>query len=200
MMSLRNENGITMAMLVATVIILLIIISVSINLGIKGVDSSKDKQDFSVLYMVQQAALGQYSKAVALGNDDDLDVSNEYIGEKIYDISDINVSLLPASISSPFPTQTEYSNIINSSTATNKDFYYRLKTNDLKKLKIVKPGDSEDVVSTEELVDTYIVNYKTGEVYNETKQVTKSNNKILYIKGESIQIDKTQKDTTSFTD
>lgn len=204
MVNYKNEEGITFIVLVTTIVVLLIIAAISVNLGLEGVDNTSDKQDMSTLHMVQQAVLEQYAMAnslnVAEKTDESL-VSNLYYGTKIDDITKINIDLLTAaSITSPFPSEDDYkNNVVNNPDAKNEDYYYRLKTADLKKLKIVSPGDLEENATTEETIDTYIVNYRTGEVYNETKQLTKSNEKILYVKSKTIDKNKTE-DNTSFVD
>ncbi len=203
MINYKNENGVTFIILVITIIVLLIIAGISVNLGLEGIDNTSDKQDLSTLYMVQQTVLEQYSLANSLNVSEKQDpslVSAIYYGEKITDIDNINVEkLTDAGVNSPFPTKKEYKIIIEDPDATNEDYYYRLKTAELKKLKIISPGDTEDSDTTEETMDTYIVNYRTGEVYDETKQVTKTNNKILYVKSKTI--DKTvEEDSTSFVD
>lgn len=203
MINYKNENGVTFIILVITIIVLLIIAGISVNLGLEGIDNTSDKQDLSTLYMVQQTVLEQYSLANSLNVSEKQDpslVSAIYYGEKITDIDNINVEkLADAGVNSPFPTKKEYKIIIEDPDATNEDYYYRLKTAELKKLKIISPGDTEDSDTTEETMDTYIVNYRTGEVYDETKQVTKTNNKILYVKSKTI--DKTiNEDSTSFVD
>lgn len=203
MIDYKNENGITFIVLVTTIVVLLIIAAVSVNLGLEGVDNTSDKQDMSTLHMVQQVVLEQYAMATSLNvaeKSDESLVSKLYYGTKINNIDEINIEqLATAGIISPFPTKEEYQNTLSSANVKNEDYYYRLKTDDLKKLKIVSPGDLEEEVTTEETIDTYIVNYRTGEVYNETKQLTKSNNKILYVKSKTVEKEKTE-DNTSFVD
>lgn len=204
MIKFKNENGITFANLVITIVILLILATVSINVGLSGISNSSDKQDLSILYMVQQAVLGQYSKASALEQADkkvsELTRVDQYFGTKISDISTIDISKITAAgVESPFASvAATYNTTVSSSNAKHEDFYYRLKTNDLKKLKITNPGEDEDVFTAEETTDTFIVNYKTGEVYNETKQITETGT-VFYVKAKSIEKTKPE-DLTSFTD
>lgn len=205
MINLRNEKGITFIVLATTIIVIFVIAGVSINLGLEGVDNSDDKQDLSMLYMVQEAVLGQYAMAQSLDIAEKevgtVDVSKLYYGQKIVSINDINIDankFSEAGLTSPFPSNDVYVASLADG-VQNEDYYYRIKTADLKNLKLIRPGDSEEKVTTEETVDTFIVNYRTGEVFNETKQITKTNKKLLYIKGKTIEKTKTI-DNTSFVD
>lgn len=203
MINFKEEKGITFMVLVITIIVMLILAGVSINIGLSGVSNSSDKQDISILYMVQQAVLGQYSKAMSLGNTEKKASDGEtdqYFGEKIYDISEINVEKITLEgIDSPFSDITlEYNTNISKAEVENEEFYYRLKSADLKNLKITKPGTDGNTDITKETTDTFIVNYKTGEVYNETKQIT-TNKNLLFIKGQNIERVKPE-NTNSFVD
>ncbi len=207
MINYRNENGITFIVLVMTVIVLLIIATVSINIGLDGIGNTIDKQDLSILYMVQQAALGKYSQASSLGNNGKVTLGSsgttQYYGKKIEDLKTIEVDKLSEHQVNEFKlnlnSEAYDENGKIKEYSADEDYYYRLETEDLKKLKITKPGDVEDAsTSTEISTDTFIVNYKTGEVYNETKQITGAGS-VLYIEGKSTEKNK-EIDNTSFND
>ena len=198
MINYRNENGITFIILVMTVIVLLIIATVSINIVLDGIGNTIDKQDLSILYMVQQAALGNNGK-VTLGSSG----TTQYYGKKIEDLKTIEVDKLSEHQVNEFKlnlnSEAYDENGKIKEYSADEDYYYRLETEDLKKLKITKPGDVEDAsTSTEISTDTFIVNYKTGEVYNETKQITGAGS-VLYIEGKSTEKNK-EIDNTSFND
>ena len=173
MLKMKNENGITLAVLVVTIIILLILAGISINLGVDSIDSTKDRKLQAELEVVQQACMVEYTKAKQLNYlKEDSSVPENFIGEGV------SVSNLP-NISPESWVFTE------EQTAGYKK-YFRLNPQNLKKIGI---QDAEH---------TYIVNYYTGEVYNETKKT--SENLPLYIKSVSSHQTDDNTDTSSFVD
>ena len=144
-MNLRKNKGITMVALVITIIILLILAGISVTGVIRGIDETNESTQISQLEMVQHALLERKTKA-------DLTKEKE---------------TLPGTTAN----YTELQNLINeintmsSANITlrgNKEDYKELSTADLKELGIEKE------------TNTFIVNYKTGEVINKTQKVTKA--------------------------
>lgn len=146
-MNIRKEQGITLMVLVITIILLLIISGISITGTLRGHEETEEASEISELNMIQHAILERYTKAQLTketlpGTDIEKDQVQNTIDE-INSESNEQISL----------KGTEYK---------------RLDTTDLSNLGIKKEED------------TFIVNYKTGEVINETKKTTKSG-KALYI-------------------
>ena len=155
MQKINSNKGITLVSLLVIIIIILILASVSIKLSIFSIDSSKDDANYATLNIIQQAVEEQYSKAKLL--------------------KETNVKISEAKPSIFIGTPIEYTDIADTTIDWHsknyiyyEDYYYRLTPSDLEQLKIK---------NTE---DTFIVNYKTGEVYNETKKTT-SKNANLYV-------------------
>ena len=147
-MNLRKNKGITMVALVITIIILLILAGISVTGVIRGIDETNESSAISQLEMVQHALLERKTKA---------DLTK----------ADLTKETLPGTTAD----YTELQNLINeintmsSANITlrgNKEDYKELSTADLKELGIEKE------------TNTFIVNYKTGEVINKTQKVTKA--------------------------
>lgn len=150
-MNKRENKGITLVVLVITIVILLIISGISITGTITGQKETQESVQISELKMIQQAILERYTKS---------QLTKETLPGTSIDISEVQSMI----------------NEINNKTEENinlkgKD-YKRLNKTDLEKLGITGEEDS------------YIVNYNTGEVINETSKTTKSG-KALYIYAKS---------------
>lgn len=173
MLKIKNENGITFIILVVTIIVLMILLSVSVDFGINSLDSTRDKKLQAELEIVQQICISEYTKAKQLGFlEDTTTVPANFIGTKV------EVSNLP-----------ELSDgwVLNSEPTEAYKNYFRLTPEDLEQLNIL---NSEY---------TYIVNYYTGEVYNETKE-NSSEDVPLYIKSVNTHQRDDTADSTSFVD
>ena len=146
-MNIRKEQGITLMVLVITIILLLIISGISITGTLRGHEETEEASEISELNMIQHAILERYTKA-QLTNETlpGTDIEKKQV-QKIID---------------------EINNESNEQISLKGKEYKRLDTTDLSNLGIKKEED------------TFIVNYKTGEVINETKKTTKSG-KALYI-------------------
>ncbi len=146
-MNIRKEQGITLMVLVITIILLLIISGISITGTLRGHEETEEASEISELNMIQHAILERYTKAQLTKETlPGTDIKKEQVQNIIDEIK--NESKEQISLKG-----TEYK---------------RLDTTDLSNLGIKKEKD------------TFIVNYKTGEVINETKKTTKSG-KALYI-------------------
>lgn len=156
MQKIKNEKGVTLVALVITVIVSIIIASIGINIGLDSVNSTKDRNLQAELEIVGQAAITEYTKAVELDYLNDTPYPSNFVGTVV------SVSALPIR-----PSGESWA--LSTEDATTYKSYFRLTPNDLQKL---------DIANSEH---TYIVNYYTGEVFNETKQKA-SNGADLYIK------------------
>lgn len=148
---LRNNKGITIIVLVITIIVMLIIAGVTIATGITGTEEAKSNSLVTELNMVSHAVLERYTKA---------SLTKEQYPGTITAETDLNT----------MKTAIESNGITLKGISTE---YYTLTPDDgLKKLGIINTAD------------TYIVNYKTGEVFNLTQKTTKIG-ALLYISNTS---------------
>ena len=171
---MKNENGITLSALVITIIVIFILASISINYGVDTLNESKAKTLEASLEMVEQAVAEQYVKATELSL---LNVKTTSEQPATFVGTIIKANDLPqiaGSDSIVFQKKEELAGKTNAD-ITYAESYYRLTPTDLEKLKIESDDDTKY---------TYIVNYSTGEVYNETKQKT-SLGKTLYYAGKT---------------
>lgn len=152
MQTIKKEAGITMLILVITIIILGIVGSILISYSVVGTKETKNKKYLTNLEIVQHAIYERYEQ-YKVTNDLTL-----LVGEPISGSNKPNVSLT-----------WEDDNIYwNTSQADAK--YHKLDKDDLKQLGIENVEDTE-----------YIVNYKTQEVFDLT-HVRISPTDLLYIK------------------
>lgn len=156
MKNLSSNKGITLTMLVITIIVILIIAGISITGAITGVDSANDSRAITDLEKVQHAVTQRYSKYKLL-NDTSL-----LVGTKI-NLSDLTD--VPETIDwRVFQPSTD------TNPTTNLDRkYYRLSKSDMENLGLT--GDYKG--------SSYVVNYCSGEVYDEGQKQT-SDGKVLY--------------------
>ena len=141
----NKQKGITLVSLVVTVIVLLILSSVGVNMGIRGINSSKDAKLMSELEIVQHAVLEQYSK-YELTKDTVYLVGNKSTSDEVKKYAD-ELGITLANIPENY---------------VNKD-YYRLDKASLVAIGIKNTNDE------------YIINYITGEVMNITVKKLSNN-------------------------
>lgn len=171
---MKNENGITLSALVITIIVIFILASISINYGVDTLNESKAKTLEASLEMVEQAVAEQYVKATEL-NLLNVKTTSEQPATFVGTIIKANdLPQIAGSDSIVFQKKEELAGKTNAD-ITYAESYYRLTPTDLENLKIESDDDTKY---------TYIVNYSTGEVYNETKQKT-SLGKTLYYAGKT---------------
>lgn len=173
----NKESGITLIILVITVIIMSILTGVTIYLGTTSVKDISEQQDLSVVNMIQEIVIAQYTKTQYLSQtgwklSEHSTQPPSYYGECI--LTPSRYIQLPSDDSSMFPSKAKYIADLSVSTTTYDDCYYRLDENVLKNLGITDSTDGN------EDVHTYIVKYSTGEVYDETLGLSK-----FYVKGNS---------------
>lgn len=156
MKNLSSNKGITLVVLIITIIVILIIAGISINGAINGVDSANDNRAITDLEKVQHAITQRYSKYKLLKD------TSLLVGTKI-DLS--SLTDVPESINwRVFQPSTD------TSPSTNLERkYYRLSKSDMETLGLT--GDYK--------ASSYIVNYCSGEVYDEGQKQT-SEGEVLY--------------------
>ena len=141
----KEEKGITIASLVITFILLLIIATVGVNMSIGGINSVKDSKLSGELQMVQHAVLEQYTKYKTTRNSVYL-VGNIITREEALSLAnEIGVTLV---------------NIPE--TYLNKDYYKLDKT-------------ALEEIGIKDATDEFVVNYVSGEVINITVKRTTNN-------------------------
>lgn len=144
----RSEKGITLVVLVVSIIIMGIIAGVGVYQGTKGVTTAKDSKLMSEVGMVQHAILEQYAKYKTTNN-------KTYLkGNKIDKNSVVQIA-------------TEMGiNLVNiPATYTNAE-YYKLSASDVQNL------------GFENAKDEFIVNYVSGEVINYTNRKDSKGNPV----------------------
>lgn len=155
MMKIDSNKGITLAILIVVVIVVIIILGISINMGIDSINDSTDEQFRSELYIVQQAVFQKQIEYQAKGDE-------EVIGNKILDFSNY------------VEFKNAYKKINKEDFNADQKIYYLLNKEDLEDL-----GLSGKRVDESE----FIVNYETGEVYNNTKKYYSNGVVPMYLPG-----------------
>lgn len=151
---MKNEKGITLIALVVTIIVLLIIASVATYTGINSIQDSKDQSYMSEVQMLQQAVVENYTKYLTIK--DEKYIRGEPISYSDMEglVNDINSD----SNESITLKMLDYGSVTSSA---NPVYYYRVSKDDLKEMGVSLVNE-----------DSYIINYYTGEVFNETIKVT----------------------------
>lgn len=181
---IKSNKGITMVSLTVIVVLLAFLAGVGLNTGINSTQDVKNNNLKSELGMVRQAVVEKYMKAVALGKIEENSDESYWLGTKIQNANDINVPE-QTSINLSDDAKEFYSNISNYSCHYPEDYYYRLDSSQLYQIGITNVKSDAQ----------YIVNYKTGEVYNE-KAKKDSNSNLLYLPSTNNNITQTKDDVT----
>ena len=154
---INHEKGFTLLALIITIIVLIILASITINIGKNEITESKEDAMLTELAMVQNAILQRKTKADLTGE--------EYPGETIIDA---NIDLKETIKEINDKKASEEKEITRKD---EDDSHYYLLTTENGALEELGITNSEDA---------YIVNYETGEVINYTTKLTETG-KPLYI-------------------
>ena len=154
---INSEKGITLLALVITIVVLIILASITVNIGKEGIKESKEDAMLSELAMVQNAILQRKTKA-------DL-TQEDYPGETMA-TAGINLEEVIEEINDNKASGEEE---ISKKDSDNNHYYFLSTEN----------GGLEALGITNS-EDAYIVNYETGEVINYTTKLT-GTGKPLYI-------------------
>lgn len=197
---IKNNKGITLLTLVVSVIILFILIGTGTTAIYTNINEVKDNKLAVELGIVRQAIVQQYTAAAAVGQTK-IPVSQSkvsfWVGERIDspDLIRIPTDESDESVKSVDPLDPNFITFRNRleiyEPIYQEDFYYRLNTEQLQKIGI-------DINMTDSKY-TYIVNYSTGEVYNEAKKVN-SESHLLYLPSIDYEISEQIEDNESFND
>ncbi len=189
-----KDSGITLVMLVITIIVLLIIVGITLTFGISNIDRVIDNRTTTELSIIEQAIIQQYTllisenqdnkKATEISTDtlleDDTERPLVLIGTRIADVS----TLISNGFEDYLIDYTDKSNM------TYEEYYYLLDEDDLDTIGIENNTNKIEGRS-------YIVNYSTGEVFDiENKTYYISENSI-YLEGTNSEL---EEQTYNFTD
>lgn len=175
----KDNDGVTLIALVVTLIILSIILGISINYGITGTKSVKNKKMEAELSIVQEAVMQRYALVKSqnklgiyatiirdnIAPEDDTERPTGFVGTRLascYTIFDYGFNDVYPMI--------EYAE--GAVDKTYEEYYYWLNEYDLEAIGIKEGRDS-----TKERI--YIVNYFTGEIFDVANQryyVTRTQN------------------------
>ena len=154
---LKNEKGITLLALVITMIILMILVGITINIGKNGITESREDAMLSELGIVQNAILQRKTKADLTGEN--------YPGETI---TEANINL------------EETIEEINNNRTSGEEAISRKDRDDSHYYFLSTENGGLEALGITNSEDAYIVNYETGEVINYTTKLT-GTGKPLYI-------------------
>lgn len=186
MQKMKKENGITLIALAVTVIILMILVGTGVTAVYTGINEVKDNKLQTELGIVRQAIQEQYALAEAVQKTK-VPASESQVsfwaGDRVYPTDPIYIPTNDYIDPEDKNGQIFIDKVTNRVTPTyQEEFYYRLNAEQLKEIgvgnKTVMKGEEETEVGVSKY--TYIVNYSTGEVYNESKKVT-STHHLLYL-------------------
>lgn len=172
MLKIKEESGITLLALVVTIIIMVILAGIGLNFGADSITYSRDKQLQAELEMIQQACISEYAKAKDLGYLEKDEKPGNFLG------TEVPVDELPT-------ISDELSWVFSSEPEEAYKGYFELTPEQLDDLNIVDSAY------------TYIVNYYTGEVFNESRPT--SEGIPLYIRSVSTHQTEDNTDDTSYT-
>ncbi len=198
MLKMKNENGITLVVLVVTIIVMLIIAGISINMGTDSVNSTRDRKYQGELEVIQQACITEYTRAKKLGylveDSETVNPPANFVGTMLTysDISGIDFGKTVSSDGrSCFLLNGNQAIIEGNENYRAYKNYFRVDSKQLEQLGVL---DAED---------TYIINYYTGEVYNETKKVSSEGYPLYIISVDINEYDRNQnnqKETANFSE
>jgi len=152
---MKNNKGITLIALTVTIIVLLIIASVGTYSGVEALRNANEEAQVTELNMLQQAVVENYTKYLATKD-------SQYIRGTKVGYTDIK-RIINDMNSQENVTKTV--TLKKGNYAADDDisqYYYRLTKRDCENMGL------------EQVKDTYIINYSTGEIINSKKLVTKS--------------------------
>lgn len=157
---MKNNKGITLIALIITIVVLLIIAGISISGGITGIEEANDNRTMTELEKVQHAITQRYSK-FELTKDTSL-----IVGTKIDDLPTIPTPTGETKA----PTWKVFQVTSGATVSTHPERkYYRLSKSDLQNLGLTGSENGS----------SYIVNYYSGEIFDENKKQT-SKGIVLY--------------------
>ena len=152
---MKNNKGITLIALAVTIIVLIIIASVGTYSGIEALRDAKEEAQISELNMLKQPVVENYTKYLMTKND-------MYIRGTKVNYSDVQTIISDINNNANETVSLKVNDYDISGSTDITEYYYRLSESDLKEMGVTQAQDS------------YIINYKTGEVINETLKATRT--------------------------
>lgn len=172
MQMMKKNKGITLVSLTITIVLMIILTGIGVTTAYTSINDIRDNKLYTELGIVRQAIMEQYALAEAVGQ---IKILNTESPVSFWKGTQIENNEIPDFFSKKDPEFQE-------------EYYYKLTPEDLKTIGIM------------DAKHTYIVNYSTGEVYNETKK-TMSNGKQLYLPPTTYDTsNQATEDNTSFND
>lgn len=193
----RKQDGVSLSVLIITIIVLLIILGITLNYGLSTIYEVTDDRTGTEISMVQQAVIQQYTLLITENEDgkiapeitsdvtleDDSGRPSSLIGTRIYDISTLSSNGFVQYL-------IDY---IDTTDMTYEEYYYFIDEADLSTLGIEQNNDSGE--ETKER--SYIVNYSTGEVFDIANKTYYTSESPIYLEGTDTKING---ETYNFTD
>jgi type II secretory pathway pseudopilin PulG len=168
MQMMKKDKGVTLVALVITIVVLLIILSITLNYGLSTIHQVSNEKIESELAIVQEALIQNYTLLKSTGElgkkpssttsiaKDDTEKPDELVGTRMVSISELTGAGF-----------TEYRvSYTDMSTLSYEQYYYKLDENDLAILGIERGSYADISNTTSSSESTYIVNYSTGEVFD----------------------------------
>lgn len=152
---MKNNKGITLIALAVTIIVLIIIASVGTYSGIEALRDAKEEAQISELNMLKQPVVENYTKYLMTKND-------MYIRGTKVNYLDVQTIISEINNNANETVSLKVNDYDISGSTDITEYYYRLSESDLKEMGVTQAQDS------------YIINYKTGEVINETLKATRT--------------------------
>ena len=198
---MKNENGITLIALVITIIVTLILVGTGLTITFNEIDDSRNNELWTELGTVRQAVVEQYQKKVLVGKIGILKEAEEnvfpgniidnQIGDRIFIKASTNQLKQKGLLSEDGNTRKYMANYDYNNNCTYKE--------DCCYLLVFDDSNVWEQLEIENNTYSYVVNYKTGEVYNYDKNEDYSG-KLLYLAPINYSNQITTTDTQNFSD
>lgn len=188
----KSENGVTVAILAVTIVVLIIILGISLSYGTGSLKQTTDRKTQGELEMVQQAVANKYMLLLTQKNDGKIpsttitaDVKKESDTERPDEL--IGTRLATTNFITTYGF-TDVTPLVNYSSTTVpltfERYYYSLDESDLKTLGIEKNNEND----RNSIKRTFIVNYGTGEVFDTANKKYQKSGASVYKEGTSTKV------------
>lgn len=194
---LKKNSGITLTVLIITIVVLLIILGITIKYGLSTIYDVTNDRTGTELSMVQQAVIQQYTLLITKNEDGKIatEISSDVILENDTDRPStlIGTRIADTSTLSSYGFVQYIEDYTNLADMKYEDYYYFLSENDLEELGIERNNETGEEFQER----TYIVNYSTGEVFDTSNKTYYTSEDPIYLNGTNSKVNTT---TYNFTD